>query len=210
MALTTVSAYKTYAGISGIGEDTRLAVYLAAASASIRYICGRSLSNGFESASRTEVIDGQGTGTLQLKEWPVSSITSVSEIDNSGSSTALASTEYRVDSNTGILYKIGAEGGRFGYSLGLPTPYTPQFGTYPAFPKGIQNISVVYTGGYSSIPSNLEMAVFRVMDLLRASAGADPTKQSESLGAYTYTARSAADTDLIVQALVGDFKTGGL
>lgn len=208
MALTTIAEYKVHAGITGTGEDALLTVLLGVVSAQIRRACGRNLTNGFESTSRTETYDGNDTDRLQLKEWPITSITSVSQIDDAGTSTALAATEYRIDADPGHLFRIGAVSGRFPRDS-FGEPVGPEFGTYPCWTAGCQNWSIVYTGGYSTIPDDLKNAVWRLMDIAYAKRRTDPGKQSESLGAYSYTMKTALESDEEVRYLLRDFMTAG-
>jgi len=209
MALTTVSAYKTYAGITGSGSDAVLAVLLSQASAVLRRMTGRDLSNGFESASRTEYYDGKDAETIQLREWPVTSITSVKYVNDDGSTETIGSTEYRVNTLTGVLSMLGSVRGRFIVNAtgGLNSP---EFGVSPRFDAGFQNVQVVYTGGYSSIPADLELAVFRLMDVGYSQRGRDSSKQSESIGDYSYTMYAAAETDAAISGIVQTFRTGSL
>ncbi len=210
MALTTITAYKTYAGITGSGDDTVLQVLLDAAVAQVRRACGRDLDTGFEKATRTETLDGSGGQTVQLAEWPVSSITSVSLIDDSGDTTALASTDYRVNTKNGILFRVGSQYGWYPSDVWGPMTGA-EYGDAPRWPEGFQNISVVYSGGYDvgagDVPDDLLLAVYRLVDIAFAQRRADPTKQSESIGDYSYTMKASAESDSSFLSLVHPFKT---
>lgn len=208
MALGSVSSYKTYAGVSGSGDDTLLAALLAQAEATMRRLCDRSLTNGFESASRTEYYDGTDAENIQLKEWPVTTISSVQYVEDDGSLTDVASTFYRANLNTGTLYAVGSVTGRFALDDG--SSVFTNFKPFPRWERGKQNIKVVYTGGYGTVPKDLEYAVYRLMDSVYAGRGSDPSKQSESIGDYSYTMQAAADRDTLVNSIVASFRTGGL
>lgn len=211
MALTTVSAYKTYAGISGSGEDTLLGVLLGIAENQVRRACGRNLDTGFEKATRTETYDGTGGTTIQLREWPIVSITSVTEIDDAGGETVLDDSEYRVNSLNGVLFRVGAQFARFPVDA-WGRPYVSDFGPAPCWADGFQNIEVVYSGGHDvsggEVPEDLVGAIFRLIDIAYAQRRQDPSKQSESIGAYSYTMKAAAETDAAFLSLVAPFKTG--
>jgi hypothetical protein len=207
MALTTTTAYKTHAGISGSGLDSVLAQVLSMAEATIRRACGRDLSNGFESTSRTEYIDGTDAETVQLSEWPVTTMTSVHIVDDAGELDEV--TDYRVNTKTGVLRYIGAAPSRV---VAMVPGYmdSMRFGVVPCWPSGHQNIKVVYTGGYATIPGDIVFAVHRLMDFGMAARGKGAGFQSESLGGYSYSMQAAGESDAAVAAVFAAFRTGQL
>lgn len=208
-ALVTTSEYKTYAGITGSGEDTLLGVLIDAASAAARRACDRNETNGFESTERTETYDGKDSANIQLNEWPVSLVTSVTIVGDDGSTTVLSSSDYRIKPASGVLYMLGAARGRFAvYSPYYQTYVAEGFGERPNFPRGIENVSVVYTGGWATIPADLKMAIYRIVDILYAERRKDPGIQSESLGQYSYTrAANVVSMDEQVRAMLSRFQT---
>lgn len=219
--LVTLAEYKAYAGIpsADTSRDAQITVMLSIASEVIRGMAGRDLTNGFESTSRTEVKDGNGTAQLQLIEWPVGSITSVAIIDDDGTSTTLtADTDYVSQGPSGLLtrgrYPVdGRFAGTTGAWGGTTYPgygYRPEMpGTSPAWPVGLSNISVVYTGGYATIPYGIKMAVYKTIDGLLNGAGQQGQFQSESIsGDYSYT-RGNTETGMITVAkLMEPYMTG--
>lgn len=211
MALTTTAEYKAYAGITDTSRDTQIGVHLNAAEYAIRRYCGRNLSNGFETATRTEIYDGNSEAVIHLNEWPVTSITSVSLIDNSGSSTALETTgDYRVNLVTGELHRLGAVLSRFGGEAGgWMEDYgnVDRFGVYPNWPDGAQNVSVVYVGGYTTVPDDIKMAVWRMIDMSLAEAGANVGLQSESIGSYSYSRLASSEKAEAIRDLLGIYRT---
>lgn len=209
--LVTATEYKTYAGISGSDLDTVIGVMIDIASVQIRRYCGRNLTTGFESASRTEVYDGNGYKELQLTEWPVTSITSVTQVLDDGSTSALASTNYRVEGATGRLVRLAARTGRFATSTWGEVS-SPGWGWEPGWDDGFQNWSVVYTGGYSTIPDDLKFACYRLIDWMMGTRGTNPTLQSESLGSYSYSRMSASDDAeaKMLRQILGPFMQGRL
>ena len=98
------------------------------------------LDRNIEQANYTEKYDG-GNQFIFLKNYPVSSITSVKEDD-----ITLDSSEYGF-TETGILYLKDRN-----------------------FSEGIQNIEVSYTAGYSEIPDSLKRALTIVVQNLIAYA----------------------------------------
>ena len=105
-SLISISEYKVWAGISGTAQDALLTVLVDAVSMEVRRMCDRDLTNGFESVSRTERYDGTVEQTIQLVEWPVSSITSVKVYTAGGSYDTLDSGTYRVNGDSGLLSRI--------------------------------------------------------------------------------------------------------
>lgn len=210
--LVTTSEYKAYAGITVSTYDTLIGVLIDIACAQIRRYCGRNLTNGFETATRTELYDGNGSAELQLKEWPVTSITSVTLVDDAGGTSALETTgDYRADLNTGVLRRLGAQHGRFAYD-DMGQVSAPGWGVSPCWDDGFQNWSVVYVGGYTTIPDDLKYACYQVIDWLYAERRKNPALQSESLGSYSYTRMSMSEDSqaAILRGILATFKTGGM
>lgn len=210
--LVSVADYKTYAGISGTGDDTVIDVLIDIASASVRRYCGRNESNGFESLARTETYDGNGGPFIQLREWPVASIDSIVERFDDGSTTTLESSDYRVEARTGLLYRLGAASGRFPTDAFGELVGNTQFGYAPCWTPGFLNFSITYTGGYSAIPDDLKFIVYRLVDWMYAERRRNPGMQSESLGAYSYTRMSMSDDGdaAMLRRACAMYRTGGL
>lgn len=119
--------------------------------------CNRIDSAGqqtFQSAERTEKYDGNGQPVLVLRNAPVSAVSSVSLVDSSGTATALESTAYTVDLVNGRLLWNGAGGSWF--QLGYDNPAQLGARGRVGWPTGFQNIQVVYTGGYATVPHDLQ------------------------------------------------------
>jgi hypothetical protein len=198
--LISLSEYKTWANISGTAQDTLLNFLLGAVSTDMRRWCDRNLTNGFESAERTESYDGTDEQTIQLREWPVTSIAYVRAYRADGTYETLDSSTYRVNSDSGVLSRIDAVLARYPVSAFGSVDST--FGVQPWFEQGFDNISVRYTAGYSPIPDDIKMAAMRLMDLAYAARGRNFGIQSESLGQYSYTnmdpkATAAIKADLL-------------
>lgn len=158
MALVTAAEYKTSRGISGTAYDTRIGEAIDVASARVREYCGRNLTNGFESAARTEVYDGTGTDMLQLREWPEITITSVKFL----SSVASGAAVYGETLDASGYY--ADERGRLYRTNGVGWAWTHDGTTRDEWPEGNRNIQVVYTGGFSTVPDNLKEAVMILVD----------------------------------------------
>lgn len=183
--LITTLDYKGYSGLGGSEIDSQLTVLIPIASAVVRRYCWRDETNGFESASRVEFYDGYGSATLQLREWPVTSIASVEHRGNDGSYVALPSTSYRVNMKNGLLHRLGSARAMFSPDDMLPS--RASFGEYPTWSEGFQNWRVTYTGGWATIPVDLKFACLRILTWSIGETRRDPSLQSESIGAYAYT-----------------------
>ena len=99
----------------------------------------------FFSSNKTETFTlDWGTYIVQLTESPVNSIVSVQERQSYSDSYATLTTgayEYALDSATDSILR------------------TLSSGRYKNWPQGVDAVKVVYTAGYSAIPSDLKLAV---------------------------------------------------
>lgn len=187
MAITTTSDYKTYAGISGSSLDSVIALMVSAAQSIAESFCDRL----FDSATYTEKYDGKGSARFVLRNIPVASITSVTVTGGDGTTDyTLASTEFKFDGASGIVELTPSYNGRFaisaqewGLSDGFDSLMT--WGESPTISDQFKNITAVYVGGYSSMPSDLVWANWRIIDAMMAKRRRDGSVMSESLGAYS-------------------------
>ena len=205
-SLISIAEYKVWAGISGTAQDALLTVLVDAVSMEVRRMCDRNLTNGFESVSRTERYSGTGEQTIQLTEWPVASITSVTVYTAGGTAEVLDSSTYRVNGDSGVLSRIDPVRGRFPVTAFGSVEAT--FSTQPWFEEGFDNVQVVYTGGYATIPADLKMACYRLTDLAYSARGRNFGIQSESLGGYSYTNANPKATNELKAELVRAYNTG--
>lgn len=133
-ALTTLAKAKAHCGVlpNQTVSDTKLEMFINAASAEIETYCDRK----FVSQTETEYLHGRNQNMVIPKQWPITAITGL-WVDGErqfGSGTEISNTEYFIeDDDTSILYTR-------------------------RFPHGYRNIKLTYTYGYTSIPSNLELA----------------------------------------------------
>ena len=207
--LVSRTDYKTWRNITGTALDTFIDQILGWVSSDIRQFCGRDLTNGFESATRTEIYSGPDDAMIQLREWPITSITSVTQRYAGGSTQVLPSTTYRADTDTGLLSRIDVTRGRF---ASFTATYLGQAGDFlpsPRFEEGFGNFSIVYVGGYATIPGGLQKAACLLADMLFNGRGADQSLQSESLGQYSYTRADASRVEEIRRNLLAGYVTGG-
>jgi hypothetical protein len=139
--LTTRANVKTALMITATDDDGRIDALLAQVTDFFHVYARRN----FLSATLTQFYNGNGSRVLNLRRYPVSAVTSVHEnLDEprvyGASDLLVANTDYDFNSANGILYRFG--------------------GTWPS---GWKTVKVVYTGGYATIPGDLERAAIEVI-----------------------------------------------
>lgn len=136
-ALVTVDEAKTYLKISAVTEDSVIENLVNRASTWANDYTGRLL----KSRVNTEYYDGDGTGTLQLKQYPVTTLTSLYDDPARafGAGTAINVTnDVILNGDTGTITLFNAA---------------------VAFNVGTMNVKAVYTAGYVTVPESLKEAV---------------------------------------------------
>lgn len=203
-SLVSLADYKVYAGYGAATTyDAVHTVMLGMASAMVRRHCGRDEDTGFATAARTEFYSGTGGETIQLREYPVTTLTSVESKDDADAYTTLvAATDYRFTARTGLLYRKGTLHGRFADGTG--------WGPSPCWVEGNDNFRVIYTAGYSTIPADLVLAVCKLVDLMFAERKAGGAMQSESIGGYSYTRATQEMKSESMAAMLAPFRGGSL
>jgi len=192
MPVITQADYKTWAGITGSDLDAWLALILPAAQSRAEEWCDRE----FDSKSRTEFYDSFGAGSIQLRSTPVTAVESVSYLSGTSSGvpsyTAFDSSSYWFDGDSGLLSRFTA--------FDVFPSKLDRDGT-PVWPEGTRGIKVVYTGGYTDAPDGLKLAMYSLVDNLRAKRGKGAMMQSESMGSYSYTraALTSETTDQLMR-----------
>jgi len=204
MAVITNTEYKTYAGITGSDLDTVITNLIAELTAKAERYTNRT----FEQATLTETYDGDDSQLIQLRSPPIGTLTSVSTLDDSGNSTALDSTTYRVNTLNGWLHRL---------PVSDPSRITTDaYGSYETignlsgvrFPRGHQNVVVVYQGGWATIPDDLKLAYYRMLDALLPQRGQDLSLSSESMGSYSWTRGGLDALEGLMEEHFGPFRLG--
>ena len=213
MAISSVDNLKLFLGLKTTEEDARLCYLLDLVTAGIKEFVGRDL----EQATYTEYYSGDGRAILQLRQRPVTSITSIC-VDSEGyygqapsafpaSLNLVAGTDYALVYDTSLN---GANISRAGnveriqnvWPLISSAHWEPSNYAFPwqhagngrlahetGFARG-GNIKVVYVAGYSAanLPKDLALAVNLYASGLRRSAiFGGASPQSETLGEYSYS-----------------------
>lgn len=151
--------------------STRLTSLIASASAAIERHCNRR----FVSQSFTETHDGDGASELILEHFPLISLTSVTIIEDDGTEVAIAATEFRTKAGVGLI--------RF---------KPDSTAAYRWFPEGFQNVRIVQTAGFASVPEDVQEACVLLVAALYAGERKDAGVSSEKLGDYSVTLRDLA------------------
>lgn len=163
-ALTTLDRVKSELGISGSANDTLLTAKIKEASSDIearcRTFCRETIAVTFWPAAGATI----SVGALVLPRYPIVSVSSVLE-----DGVAVDSAERRADPDSGMLYRLDADG-------------------YPALWSAAKSIVVTYVGGYTmpgeadyTLPPSLESACVDLVSSYWASRGRDPTVRAESV-----------------------------
>lgn len=137
MAIITVAELKVYLWITDSAQDALLALFVSWANDYIESYCWRS----FASSTLTELYDWKAQQDLVLKNFPITSITSISYNTwtlQTPIRTLFDVTTRRANLQTGVV------------------------SFYWYVPRGFQNIQVVYIAWYATVPWDLKMAAFKL------------------------------------------------
>lgn len=141
--LITLQEYKDFEGIEGNNDDTRLNALIPAVSALIKSYCNRTFID-YNSSDKVEFFSIEWPqNVVFLSEIPLIAITSVEEAETpyeDANYVTLTSAQYEYNTDLDALYRI-------------------QDGVRKDFVTGINSVKVTYTGGYSSVPADLLLAV---------------------------------------------------
>jgi hypothetical protein len=209
-----VEDYKAWASITGSSQDTAIASAIAVAQRRLQRYCGREL----DSAERTEVHNGRGEDRLQLKAPPIETVTSVTLRLSADSTTVYSGSDltgafrWDAEESGGLIGWINSSRGQLRPADIAGTLRTPGWGASRSFPRGFQNIVVVYTGGFAEgeAPADLEETVKLMARAALAAAadaiGATGEFQSENIGAYGYARRAMDEVLRARESELGPFK----
>lgn len=168
-ALTTVDRVKLELSITTDASDALLGIKINEASSDIEAHLSRTLAY----AGLTQTFWGEGTADyLILDRAPVGSIVSVTLDDD-----LVDSDEYRLDADSGILYRLDSSG-------------------YPCTWYWCKSVIIVFTGGYElpgaddpTLPPAIEAAAVELVTSYWTARGRDPTVRAEDIpgiGSVTY------------------------
>ena len=163
-AWTTLNRVKRHVhiGLSDSSKDTFLEEIINSTYKVLEKHIGRQVLQ----ATYTEYYDGDSSGRLILKKWPVISVTSI-HVDPErefGSDDLMDADDYYLDTELGIVEVFQATGSG-------PT----------SFPKGIKNVKAVYVAGFTSIPADLAQVATEYAAFVFNRSGTEGFR-SQSLG----------------------------
>jgi len=182
-ALIALDDVKESLGISDASKDNILTRYINYATDLIEKYCN---NRRFKETTYTdEEVNGSGTHYLNLKHFPVTSIT---KLEYRTSSDYSASDFDQVDTSDYILES--SDSGMIYFPRG--------------FVRGTRNYRVTYIAGYATIPHDLEEACGQLVSYLYKNAGKTEGIKSETLGRYSVTYDKDSSADLFKKAGVFD------
>ena len=143
--LVTLDEYKEAEGIGNPKEDLRISRLIPSVSELVKTYCGNTFVD-FYSSDKTEDFDIYwDTYAVQLTESPIVSITSVKErggYDQAYTTLTTGAYEYYLDPRTDSIIRTNESGTRLNWK------------------HGVGAVRVAYKAGYSSTPTDLQLAVF--------------------------------------------------
>lgn len=135
-AIVSITEAKDFLKITAETDDAIIESLINRASSWANDYTGRLLL----SRTNTEYYDGDGTGTILLRQYPVTSITNIyDDVDRVfGSNTIIPAPDIILNQESGIVRL---------------------FNGTAAFNKGMMNVKAVYVAGYVTPPESLKEAV---------------------------------------------------
>jgi len=182
-ALVTLEAFKDWFDL-GEEETTRddtLRLLINSASDEIERYCRRTIKRG---AVVNEAHDG-GSRAIYLRRPPIDLAQAITvSIYDGVFTTALGSDSFVVNAETGLLVLRSV--------VGLPAIYRPRYGDEGAFPEGDMNVLASYTGGYTTVPSSVQLACNIAVAGGYYETRRDPNVATESAGSSSKTVAAVA------------------
>jgi hypothetical protein len=132
---TSAALVKGRLGISVATDDTQIELLIDGIVAKFKEFTGR----GLYTAAYTEVLDGRNTSEITVKNPPITAITSVTV--------------------GGEAYSVAATSTAAGYQFSDQQVYL--LNVVRGFRRGKRNVTIVYTGGYTTIPQDLKEAALQ-------------------------------------------------
>jgi hypothetical protein len=146
MNLISLEEYKTFKGISGFTEDSKITPLISSVSQLIKTYCNRQFVDYYATDLTETFTITWETTVLRLRESPVVSITSVAERqDVSSNYVVLGASDFYLDTFTDSIYRVDGSG------------FTP-------FQMGAGAVRVIYKAGYSTCPEDLKLATIDMVN----------------------------------------------
>lgn len=174
--LTTLAAVKKWASITGTGDDSDIQDAITAFSMYVITRTGRGPMDGSVPTvspfcapqTFTETYDGNNSQRMFLRNSPIVSVASLlvngvsipaAQVVNG---TTYGQAGFVIGGDRKSLYIQSGGGGGSSFTT---TDFGAGFGLGQYFKRGIQNITVQYSAGYSQVPFDLEMTARKVVVL---------------------------------------------
>lgn len=208
MPIVTEATYKTYKGITASTYDAQLAVIVPRAIDDFQTYTGRT----YATATFTEKHNGTDSPQLVLNNRPVASLTSVTITSPSGLSVTVPTTALAFDAEAGTLkfdplnqWLAGWWGNWTAFDRG--SVWTE----HPVFPRGHQNVTVVYVAGYAdgSFPAGAQGAIYDWIDVLLGNAVIGPATgayKRRKLGNHEWERRTPEETAKLKESIFGSYR----
>jgi hypothetical protein len=189
----SLAELKAYLGIEDETQDVKLQLILDAIE---EWLAAEFELYGLKLKTETliELRDGKNLDHIFTKFRPIISVATihVSNDQTFDATTLVDVVDYRVIGEQGLI-RAAREFTRFPFSVNDFPSRTTAFQT-GLFPKGVQNVQVVYDVGFGvKVPKQVQLATFTVIDSFSQRAGKGAFK-SERLGEYSYTLREGDKT----------------
>lgn len=182
-SLTSVANVKAYLGITAATDDALIATLITRAQDRIERHCNRI----FNAATFTEDIDGGGR-SLVVRNGPIQTLTSVSYVGGT-SVVDIDLDKFTVNARAGVISLRQEEFCPF-----FERRSRMRSPNHVTFTAGIRNYRVVYDGGFTVIPADLEQACIELVKSAYINRRINGDIQGESVGGGAQlTARSAED-----------------
>lgn len=192
--LCQIEDVKTYLGISTTSTDGVITALIPQASAMIENYCNRT----FAQASYSETRNGNNAASIFVRQLPIVSVQSVSV--NGISVTAAPDTQsYGYVFDDERIY-IRGSGSRQPMPLGVYPGGCPD-----CFLRGVQNIVLAYTAGYSTIPSDLAQACIELVGWKMAKRDR-LDKRNETLGSQQTQGYDLSDMPASVKTAIKPYR----
>jgi hypothetical protein len=189
MPLVTMPEVKAYLGITDTTQDVKLQLILESLDTWLKEEFKSFGLLAEKTCSITEYQDGPGIDRLITRYRPIISVASVHVSDNQvwDATTLIAASDYRITNSTGIIRLVSQATSFYVF------PYNQPYGSL-IFPRGVQNIRIIYNAGFDPTPADIRLSLLTVIgkhhaEISDASFGAF---SSERLGDYSYTLASPA------------------
>lgn len=139
--LITITEFKSYEGITGSTDDTKLNLIIPSVSALVRNYCGKTFSD-YITTPKVEYFSFRWeTPAIFPTECPITSITSL-EIDYGDGYEIVPTTDYALETRIDTVRMIDGS----------------------KFPVGSNIAKLTYNGGYATIPADLKLCIIDLIN----------------------------------------------